>query len=289
LVTSPIFADTLKVGVIERLLLDVGAFGRREVAPLVGDADRRGDAADVLVRGSEVDDLLHEGLLVLRGDLGRILDHRRRPVVGVGRHRCELHVGLLRDRAGLGHFGGDARDPPQFVLRHDGAARESPDAGVDHANAEPRCSRTSAGASAAASSRAAAAAAPSAEPAPAVGVTIAAAAGVHARADAARKADVGVGAPGLLRLAEHDVGQALEGRGQRVAFRRLREQLADQIAGSQQQAGGTCVLEEISARWTHICLRKKPQRSQRSAEKNIFAFSAFSAVFSYTAGDTDVM
>ena len=69
-------------------------------------------------------------------EIDRVLLQRRRPVLGIGRHRRELHVHFLRHRAGLGHFGGDAGDPLDFGLADDGAAGKAPDAAVNHADAK---------------------------------------------------------------------------------------------------------------------------------------------------------
>ena len=75
-------------------------------------------------------------LLVGVGHRRRILLHLGRPVDLVGGRRRELDVDLLRDRAGLGDLGGEARDAADLVFGHDRAARESPDAAVNHAHAE---------------------------------------------------------------------------------------------------------------------------------------------------------
>ena len=139
LATSPTLArDVEGRRDLERLLLDVGAFAGREVLPLVGDADRRGDARHVLVLDAASTTFCTNACFSSCGDGGRVLLQRRRPVLGVGRHRRELHVRFLGDRARLRDFGGDARDAPDFVFGDDRAAGEAPDAAVNDADAEAR-------------------------------------------------------------------------------------------------------------------------------------------------------
>src|SRR5262249_514309 len=75
-----------------------------------------------------------------------------------------------------------------------------------------------------------------------VGVAVGPAARVHAARHAAREPDVGVRAADLLRLAERDVRQPLELRGQRIPLRRLRDQLGDQIARRNQQTSCAGIL-----------------------------------------------
>src|SRR6185369_7976879 len=100
---------------------------------------------------------------------------------------------------------------------------------------------------------AAAAATTAAESATGIGArSIVAAVRIHAAVDAAREADVGIGASGGLRRAERDVRKALEGGRQRIAFGRLRDQVADQIGGCDHQSGGAGVFEKVSARRAHL-------------------------------------
>ena len=144
----------------EHLLLDVGPFARREVLPFRFELYRRVDGQHVRDLHGQVDDFLDERLLLLLRHLRGILLHRRGPVLRVRRNRREPHVDLLRDGAGLGDFGRHASDAADLVLGDDRAAREAPDAAVDHADAEP-CGVVAAGAGAGI------VAAESAEPAPA--------------------------------------------------------------------------------------------------------------------------
>src|SRR3954447_25826476 len=115
--------------------------------------------------------------------------------------------------------------------------------------------------------------APAAAESAAVGVAVAAAARVDAAVDAAREADVGVAAADRLRLAERDVGEAFEARRHRVAFRRLGNQLAHEIARGNHEAGRAGVFQEISSRWAHMSPSAVTSRNSRKREntKNTFA------------------
>ena len=121
----------------EQLLLDIGALTRREVPPFVARIDRDVHARDALDLAGLVDDALGPGLLVGRRDRARILQHRRDVVLDVGRCGRQLDVTLLGDGAGARDFSRHSRDAHELVLGHDRAARESPDAAVDDAHAEP--------------------------------------------------------------------------------------------------------------------------------------------------------
>src|SRR5262249_19302770 len=162
------------------------------------------------------DDLLHERLLLLLRDGAGLLLEGRRPVLGVCGHGRQLDVDFLRDRARPRDVGGDLRDPLDFVLADDRAAREAPDAAVNHADAQAARAGTPAraGAPTAAATASAAAAAESAEAARvrACG-SIVGSVGVDRRAHAAREADVGIRTARALGLAERDVREALERRG----------------------------------------------------------------------------
>src|SRR5262249_23471757 len=155
------------------------------------------------------------------------------------------------------------RDAADFVLGDDGAAGEAPDAAVDHADAEAgRAAPT--GTAAATAPPPAEAAAPAAPPqAAARGLTVRAAAGVDAAPPPPREADVRVAAAGLLRGPERDVREALEGRRHRVAFRRLRQQLADEIGRCEQQRGSCGVFEKVATRGAH---QSAPLESPRNHE-----------------------
>src|SRR4029077_5278530 len=118
------------------------------------------------------------------------------------------------------------------------------------ADAEPGRSGTSPGARAAAAAGAAASA--TTAKSAALAVRVAAAVRVDAARHAAREADVGVGAAGLLRFVEADVGQALEHRRPRIALRRLRDQLRDQIRRRDQQSSRAGALQELSTGMGHI-------------------------------------
>src|SRR4029078_2290545 len=188
---------------LPRLLLDVGAFARREVLPLVGDVDRDVDVLHVLVLDHRVDDLLHEVLLRLPRDRVGILLDRRRPVDLVGRHGRETDVGLLGDGARPGDFGADPRNAADLVLGDDRAAGDPPGAAVNHAHAEAGRAGASRRAASAAPATPAEAAAPAAAASAAAAETAAlvllsrdriAAVGIHAAARRAREADVGVAA-----------------------------------------------------------------------------------------------
>ena len=119
-----------------QLLLDVAAFARREVAPLVAvirrDVHRRHAGHALRL----VDDRLRPRLLVGLRDRERRLRHRRDVVLDVLRHLRELEIGLLRDRARLGDFRRDARDALDLVLGDDRARRKTPHAAVHDAHAE---------------------------------------------------------------------------------------------------------------------------------------------------------
>jgi hypothetical protein len=208
-VTSPTFAVERRRD-LERLLLNIRTFGRREILPLVGDADVGGHAADPLHLDGGVDDFLHESLFVFRGDGAWFLLERRRPVLGVGRHGRELHVDFLRHRAGLSDFGGDAGDPLDLGLVDDGAAGEAPDAAVNDADAKAgRAAVAPPAASTAAASASAEAAASTAESARRVAVR--SAARIHAAAHAAREPDVRVTAADPSRFRQGDICESLEG------------------------------------------------------------------------------
>ena len=154
----------------------------------------------------------------------------------------------LGDRAGLGDLRGHARDAPDLVLGDNRAARESPHAAVNHADAEARRAARRRAAAATESAKPAAATTAAAATAPAATATAAAeaadafevavaAAGVDAAVDVAREADVRVGAALRLRLEERDVRQALELRLEHLALRRLRDQISDDVAGGDGDAG----------------------------------------------------
>ena len=160
----------------------------------------------------------------------------------------------LGDRARLGHFGRHARDAPDLVLGDDRAAREAPDAAVDDAHAEARGAarpHSAAAAEPAAATSATPAAAPAATPAAEAAAEVVelavAAGGVHAAVGVAGEADVGVAAPLGLGLEERDVGESLELRLEHLALRRLRDEVADEVAGRDGHAGQRDGLYEVSA------------------------------------------
>src|SRR6185503_6470880 len=169
------------------------------------------------------------------------------------------------DRARPGHVRGDPRDAPQLVFGHDRAAGEAPDAAVNHADAEAR----RAGAATAAPRAAA-------SPAAAARLGVGSAVGVDAGVDAAREADVGVGAAGALRFGEHDVGETFEGRGERVAFRGLRDQLANEIARGNEQACGTGVFQKVATTGAHTgsCETTKITKFTKTTKKTATSPSA---------------
>src|SRR5581483_6029700 len=147
--------------------------------------------------------------------------------------RRELDVRLFGDRARLRDVRRDARDALDFVLGDDRAARESPDAAVDDAHAESgrapaRAAPAARAAAAAEPAEAAASAAEATEPA--VAGAIGSAVRVDVAVDAAREADVGVRAADAPGFAQRDVRQPFERGRHRVAFRRLRNQLGDEVA-----------------------------------------------------------
>ena len=199
--------------------------------------------------------------LVSRGIVVGFLHDRRGPVGLVRRDRREPDVGLLGDGAGAGDFGRDLRDAADFVLGDDRAAREAPGAAVDDAHAEagradapPAAAPASTAAAAAAAAAESAAAAPpprpprAAEPPKSFVAGKRVAAGrVHAVVGRAGEADVGVAAAGRLRFLERDVGQPLELGVHHAPRRRLREEVADEIAAGDDEAGGADGLDEISA------------------------------------------
>ena len=84
--------------------------------------------------------------------------------------------------------------------------------------------------------------------------------------DVAREANVGVAAAEALRLGQGDVGQALEARIHDARLRRLRDQVADQVAGIQGHAGGAEGFDKVSR-----------------------FIVVFSASVAYTAGEIDVI
>ena len=98
------------------------------------------------------------------------------------------------------------------------------------------------------------AAAAAAEAAEALEVAVAAA-GVDAGVGAAREADVGVAAAVALRFGQRDVCQALELRLERLALRRLGDQIADEIARRDGHARKGDGFDEVSAlHWSLKCV-----------------------------------
>src|SRR6185437_642015 len=203
------------------LLLEVGAFARGEVLPLVVDLDRRVHALDVLVLEDGIHHLLYVILLGFARDGVGVLDDWRRPVSLIRGNRRQTHVDLFGDRAGFGDLGRHLCDAPDLVFADERAAGKSPGAAVNHANAEAGGAGP-AGALAAAASEPESAAAPAEVAAPAasapaaeaatakvafvVGLVAAmAAAGGDAAVDGAREPDVGVGAARALGFRERDV------------------------------------------------------------------------------------
>ena len=65
--------------------------------------------------------------------------------------------------------------------------------------------------------------------------------------DVAREANVGVAAAEALGLVQRHVRQALEARIHDARLRRLRDQIADQVAGIERHAGGAESLYEVSS------------------------------------------
>ena len=173
-------------------------------------------------------------------------------------HRREDDVALFGDGAGLGDLGREAGNTADLVLGHDRAAREAPDPAVNHAHAEAGgaasrgfISPAKAGVSAAeiaAAATPAAAATAAASPAPAerVGEVAVPAVRVHARVGASREPDIGVRASGQLRLGKRHVSESLEPRLEHLALRRLRDQIADEIAGGDGGARERHGLDEVS-------------------------------------------
>ncbi len=236
----------------ERFLLDVGALARGEVLPLVLERDAGVHGEHVLVGGGEIHDLLDERLLLLLRDLRGILDHRRRPVVGVRRHGRQPDVDFFRDGARLGDLARHPGDAPDFVLVDDGTAGEAPDAAVDHADAEA-CRLPAAGpfagiaaAEAAASASPAATASAAATPAQRLRRITVSTRRVDAVVRAAREADVGIRASELLRLDERHVRHSLELRFEDAPLRRLRQQIGDGVARGERDARHGHGLYEIA-------------------------------------------
>jgi hypothetical protein len=207
-----------------------------------------------------VDDALGPGLLVGRGHVPRILEHRRDEVLDVLLHARELDVALLGNGARARDLDREPRNATDFVLGDDRAAGEAPDAAVDHADAEAAgltfrvgwnaaatpASATSAPAASATTPASAAAGASSATG------TSRAAGRVEVRGTAGDvrvhgEAHVGVARALLLRFAEDDVGQALELGLQHVALRRLREQIQQQIRRGDGDARPADRLDERTA------------------------------------------
>ena len=157
-------------------------------------------------------------------------------------------------------FGREARDAPDFLFGHDRAAGEAPDATVDHAHAE------AAGLSVGVARDAAATTAPAATTSTATTAAATAARNAAAPATSAargevrrrarnirvhREAHVGVAAAEQLRLAEHDVREALESGLQDLAFRRLRDEVGDEIVRSERDARDAGGPDEITSGRSH--------------------------------------
>jgi hypothetical protein len=118
-------------------------------------------------------------------------------------------------------------DLPDLVFGDERAAGEAPDAAVDDAHAKAGAFFASAAAES-----------------PAAGDD--AIAHADAVADVPGKPDVGIAAAEPLGFAEHNVRHALEARFEHTRFRRLRQEVADEVAGVEREAGGTESLDEIS-------------------------------------------
>ena len=210
------------------LLLDVRTFGRGQVLPLVVERHLRLDAEHARNLQPGLVDLHQEGDLVVERHVFRLHLDRHAPVVGVGRHRRERDLEALADRAGLGHVGGLRGELLDLGLGHERAAGKAPHAAVDDAHAEAGALFVATGAKA-----------------EAVGDD--AVAHGHAVVDVAGEANVGVGAAQPPGFGQGDIRQPLELRLQHLAARRLRDQIATQVAGIQRDTRGAQRLDEIAS------------------------------------------
>ena len=282
-VSPSLRAVTVNDGVVVQMSCSMyGPFGAREVLPLVFELDGGVDVGHFLGLHRDVDDLLDVGLLLFLSDLRRVLLHRSRPVLRIRRNGREPDVHAFRDRARLRHFGRQARDPSNLVLRHDRAAGKTPDSAVNDADAEPRGSAVPAPDIAAAEAPEAATAPPAAassatcpppapaEPAAEVGEITIAAGGVDAVVRIASEPDVGIRAPAARRFLEGHVGETLELRLEHAPGRRLREEIGHQVACRQRDARRGHRLHEIPALHGAPYWKLSPRRATFRVQRSTF-------------------
>ena len=228
----------------EKLLFDVGAFTRCEVAPFVAVVGRyihRGHALDFT---RLVDDRLRPVLFVgLRHRCGMLL-HRRDVVLDVLRHGRQFYIRAFGDRTCAGNFDGHAGDAANFVLGYDRTAGKTPHAAVDDTYAKACCLTIGVARNAAATAPTSAAtttsttttasATTTSTSTPTSALAAAAAGGCEVGGSTRQvgghgEAHIGVGAPGHSGFTEYDVGHALEFRLQDAALRSLCDQLGDDV------------------------------------------------------------
>ena len=233
------------------------------------------DVGDFFGLDDRVDNLLNERLLLVLRNLARVFLERARPILGIRRHRRQLHVHPLGDRARLGDFGCHPGDPADLILGDDRAAGKAPNAAVDDAHAEPGGATRARGTAASEPAESTAAATPTASAASAPASTkstteifeVAVAAGrVDAAVRVSREPDVCVAAALRLGFEKGDVREALELRFEDLALRRLSNQVTDDVAGGDRHAGHRDGFDEVSAfhRVILVGSRLRAQGSGRS-------------------------